>query len=679
VAVGAAPTTAPPRGGSAEDAIRALVAPLERLDARLLAALPDSDGETDALSGTAVEPGSALAWLEQAYGLSAFDVEVVLLAVAPELDRRYEAVFSQLAGDGRLRRPTIDVALRVLCDSALERVERRARFSAGAPLLRHGLVWLAGDPAIVEPPLLSRQVVPDAQVMALLLDEPGLDPRVERYCRLVEPEPPAAAPTESEARIVAMLAAEPSSELRVVLRASERAGGQRVGERIAHADGRPLLLVDCDALAGGTDDVPGALRLALREARFHGALPVLQDIETLSPAGPILAALDELPGVALLCTATAAGEVWAKLVPGAVAIALPAADAAVRRAHWEDALAAAGARLGDEDVEALAARFRLGPGEIDDAVAGAARSARLDAALAGDEPRGPDRRAVFAAARGQAGHELAGLARKVELGYGFDDLVLPPERVAQLRELLDHVAHRTRVYDEWGFARKHPQSTGLSALFAGPPGTGKTMAAGVIARELALDLYRIDLSSVVSKYIGETERNLDQVFTAAERSNAILFFDEADALFGKRTEIRDAHDRYANIEISYLLQRVEDYDGVVILASNLRNNIDKAFARRLRFTIEFPMPDEAARRRMWEGVWPEQLPRDPDLDFAALAARFDLSGSGIRDAVMSAAFLAAADGRRVSTDHLLHAIRREYENARRVIPEGAFDLRKGPP
>jgi hypothetical protein len=682
VAVGAAPTMAPPRGGSAADAIRALVGPLERLDSRLLAALPDGDGARrdwpDAGGGTPVAPGTALDWLTREHDLSEFDADVLLLAVAPELDRRYETVFAQLAGDARVLRPTVDVALRLLCATALERVERRARFSAGAPLLRHGLASLAGDST-----LLSRQVVPDPQVLALLLDEPGLDARLVHCCRLIEPDAPGEATSGREAQVGATLVAERLAEstgLRVMLHAPERAAGPRVGERIAHADGRSLLVVDCGALVGAVEDAPAALRLALREARFHGAVAVLQDVEALSPQAPdrppapIVAALDEQPGVTLLCTTTPHAHAWAKLLSQAVAIELPPPEAAARRQLWERALAGVATRLERDDLDALAARFRLGPSEIAGAVTGAARAARLDAALAGGEAAAPDRLDVFAAARRQAGQELARLARKVELGYGFDDLVLPPDRLAQLRELLAHVAHRVRVFEDWGFARKHPQSTGLSALFAGPPGTGKSMAAGVIARELALDLYRIDLSTVVSKYIGETESNLDRVFSAAERSNAILFFDEADALFGKRTEIRDAHDRYANLEVSYLLQRMEDYDGVVILASNLRNNIDKAFARRIRFTIEFPMPDEAERLRIWEQVWPEELPRDPDLDFAGLAARFDLSGSGIRNVVMSAAFLAASDGGRVSAGHLTHAIRREYENARRVAPDGAFDV-----
>jgi SpoVK/Ycf46/Vps4 family AAA+-type ATPase len=230
------------------------------------------------------------------------------------------------------------------------------------------------------------------------------------------------------------------------------------------------------------------------------------------------------------------------------------------------------------------------------------------------------------------------------------------------------------VYDDWGFGARHGHASGVTVLFSGPPGTGKTMAAGVIARRLGLDLYRIDLSSVVSKYVGETEQNLDRIFAAAEISNAILLFDEADALFGRRTETRDAHDRYANLEVSYLLQRVETYDGVAILASNLRKNIDDAFTRRMRFAIEFPLPGEAERRRIWERVWPEELPLEAGLDAGELAARFDLAGGGIRNVAVAAAFLAAADGGRVRLEHVLQATRREYEKTRRILHDGEFSL-----
>jgi SpoVK/Ycf46/Vps4 family AAA+-type ATPase len=234
------------------------------------------------------------------------------------------------------------------------------------------------------------------------------------------------------------------------------------------------------------------------------------------------------------------------------------------------------------------------------------------------------------------------------------------------------VKYRERVYGEWGFDQKLSLGKGLSVLFSGPSGTGKTMAAEIIAGALGLELYKIDLSTVVSKYIGETEKNLSRIFVEAETSNAILFFDEADALFGKRSEVKDSHDRYANIEIGYLLQRMEEYEGVVILATNFRKNMDEAFVRRLQFTVEFPFPNEYDRRKIWEGIWPEDTPRDPALDLDFMARRFEITGGNIRNIALAAAFLAADDGNVVTMNHLLHGTKREFQKMGKVVAENEF-------
>ena len=223
------------------------------------------------------------------------------------------------------------------------------------------------------------------------------------------------------------------------------------------------------------------------------------------------------------------------------------------------------------------------------------------------------------------------------------------------------ITHKEHVLNTWGFDQKLSLGKGATALFAGPSGTGKTMAAEVIANEVKLDLYKIDLAGVVSKYIGETEKNLDRIFSAAEGTNAILFFDEADALFGKRSEVRDSHDRYANIEISYLLQKMDAYQGTAILASNLRQHMDESFIRRLAFTVLFPFPDEAHRLSIWKGIWPLQTPLAEDLGFDYLADRFKLSGGNIKNIALAAAFLAAQDGGVVQMSHLLRGVEREYQ------------------
>jgi SpoVK/Ycf46/Vps4 family AAA+-type ATPase len=268
---------------------------------------------------------------------------------------------------------------------------------------------------------------------------------------------------------------------------------------------------------------------------------------------------------------------------------------------------------------------------------------------------------LYAAGREQSNQKLTELSVKVSPKYGWSDIVLAEEKIIQLKEICSQVKNRYCVFDRWGFREKLSYGKGLSVLFSGSPGTGKTMAAQVMAGELQLDLYKIDLSSIVSKYIGETEKNLAGIFHEAETSNAILFFDEADALFGKRTEVSDAHDRYANIETGFLLQKMEEYEGVVILATNLRKNMDEAFTRRIRFIVEFPFPDEKNRLHIWKVHFPGQAPLAEDIDYEFLARQFPISGGSIRNIVLNAAFLAAQNGRMIGMEHILDSAKREYE------------------
>jgi SpoVK/Ycf46/Vps4 family AAA+-type ATPase len=228
------------------------------------------------------------------------------------------------------------------------------------------------------------------------------------------------------------------------------------------------------------------------------------------------------------------------------------------------------------------------------------------------------------------------------------------------------------VYGDWGFDRKLSTGKGLNVLFAGPSGTGKTMAAEIIASELGLDLYKIDLAAIVSKYIGETEKNLDRIFREGQTSNAILFFDEADALFGKRSEVRDSHDRYANIEMAYLLQKMDEYEGAVILATNLRKNMDEAFARRMHFAVEFPIPEEADRYRIWQNIFPREAPLATENDLSFLARQFKITGGNIKNIALSAAFLAAQDGRCITMENIIWATKREYQKMGKLCTENDF-------
>jgi SpoVK/Ycf46/Vps4 family AAA+-type ATPase len=350
---------------------------------------------------------------------------------------------------------------------------------------------------------------------------------------------------------------------------------------------------------------------------------------------------------------------------GVLSLRVDVLDRAHARDCWRRHVAARGVTLPEPDFTLLADRFRL----TADQIADAADCAVNDASWAGADVTVDD---FCAAARAESGHELTKLARKVTPKYKWDEIILPHDQMAQLREICEQAEYRETVFGSWGFGRKLSLGKGLNILFSGPPGTGKTMAAEVIANELKLDLYKIDLSQIVSKYIGETEKNLDRVFTAAEHSNAILFFDEADALFGKRSEVKDSHDRYANIEIGYLLQKMEEYEGIAILATNVKQNIDEAFVRRIQAIVEFPFPNEIERARVWQVIFPQEAPIHGDVDFPALARCVRLASGNIRSIARASAFYAAADGGVISMEHLLKASRREYQKLGRTWTESEW-------
>jgi SpoVK/Ycf46/Vps4 family AAA+-type ATPase len=529
-----------------------------------------------------------------------------------------------------------------------------------------------------EAPLLAHGFRLDAQIVDVLLGQNGLDRRLASFCETIWPSvAPDALQLDATTRphLASLFrdAASSRKPLRLYFRGPHGSGKRRTAEALAGACGKCLLRADLGRIQSADVGFEEAVRLMFREAWLQGAVLYLDDLDSLRNAERTAAAYEYV----LECLADQGGVVilagtvpWVpprRVTTGTLEVRFDTPDLAGRRASWQSVLASQGIVLGDSELDTLAGRFRLTPGQIAEAV----RVGEHHAVCRGNGEGLPTVTLgdLAVAARAQSGHELASLARKVEPIYTWADIVLPEDSVAQLRELCARVIQGPRVLGDWGFGRKLSQGKGANALFAGPSGTGKTMAAEIIANELGLDLYKIDLSGVVSKYIGETEKNLDRIFRAAENANAILLFDEADALFGKRSEVRDSHDRYANIEISYLLQKMEQYEGVAILATNLRQNLDEAFVRRLAFTVHFPFPGEEDRRRIWAGIWPEATPQTGDVDLDLLARQFKLSGGNIKNVALAAAFFAANDGGAVTMGHLLHAIRREYQKMGKTLSE----------
>ena len=619
----------------------------------------------------------ALDRLGEAFDLATFDRNAIAVVLAPELDLRYERLFGFLQDDVTRRRPTVDLLLNLLCTTAQAKLLQRSRFAAGAPLIRHDLIHLAADANQASSSLLTQSVHLDGQVVRILLGERDLDGRLAPFARVVKPgvsfaSLPLDARSASGLRSLAAGSAGDGRRLRVCLWGRGPLKRQ-AAEAMAREGGLPLLLFDLAAAPEARADLWTALGILFRESWHHNAVLCIDPGEaprneaSEAQTRCLLERLAGFDGPLILLGRRPWANAASPVGPRMTFVRLPESGYAVRRECWRGALAARGVALEEHVRDALASRFRFAADRIDESAALA-----VDRALwrGADQPTPAD---FFAAARSASGNSLDSLARKIEPRYSWEDLVLPADTLAQLREICQRVEHRHRVLEEWGFESKLSLGKGVTALFAGPSGCGKTMAAEIVAREVGLGLYQVDLSGIVSKYIGETEKNLERVFAAAEEASAILFFDEADALFGKRSEVRDSHDRYANIEISYLLQRMDAYDGVAILATNLRHNLDEAFIRRLAFTVHFPFPDGADRRRIWTGIWPGDTPLSEDLDFDLLSTRFKLNGGNIKNIALAAAFFAAQDGGTVAMRHVVRATRREFQKMGQMLGPQELD------
>ncbi|WP_212912011.1 ATP-binding protein [Streptomyces sp. TS71-3] len=628
---------------------------------------PRPAGGEHAVYGPGEPPGAPVTRLQRlaaAFGLLPLDVELLLVALAPDIDARFERLYGYLNDDLTRRRATIGLALE-LCEVP-PAGPARFRFSPAAPLVAGGLVQLFE----ADRPLLSRVLrVPD-RVTAHLLGDEEPDARLHG---LVRPgRGTGRRPADPLTTRVAAAAATGSGLVHLHDRGGD-AGGLAV-EALLHCGRRPLVL-DIAALTAGP--VPEELPQVLAtEARLSSGGLVLGPLETLAPERPerarllreVCAAAAGLP----LITYGARGwdPLWTSQGPVPFTVAPLTAEHRLRQ--WRDALTgAAGADRApavlppDDELAAAVASYRLDAEQVHRAAAVAVRIAAADGrAVHGDDLR--------TAVRAQNGAGLERLARRIEPVVGWADLVLPEPTRRQLHELALRARHREQVLGQWRMRPGGGRGRGVIALFAGESGTGKTMSAEVVAAELGMDLYVVDLSTVVDKYIGETEKNLERIFTEAAGVNGILLFDEADAVFGRRSQVKDAHDRHANVESAYLLQRMESFDGIAVLTTNLRANLDEAFTRRLDVVADFPMPDEAQRRALWDRCLGAALPRDEGLDLDFCARRFELAGGSIRACAVTAAYLAAEAGRPLGMAQVVSAVMQEYRKLGRLVLESEF-------
>ena len=584
--------------------------------------------------------------LAATFGLDPVDVDLLLVGLAADVDPRFEQFFGYLNDDVTRRRPSAAVALE-LAGVALSSANGHAHLLHG-PLITGGLVELED----ADRPFPSRAVrVPD-RVVSYLLGDDAPDAALAGI-RAELPDVPWGDPGP-------LARALDDGVTLAYLREPATGSGRVLAVEALRLTGHRQLLIDLDKLQQQAD-ADRLARIAAREARLSGAGLVAGPIKAVRERPALLHHLVADPLPLLLVGDLSWDPEWTAEPP--LLVAVPSSTHAERRQVWQFALAGQ-----DTDADSLAATapYRLRPEEV----ARAAKSARVQATLAPGHRISAEHLRV--GARSENGSALERLARRVEPAVGWADLVLPPNVLTALNEVALRARHREKVLGDWRMRPGGGRGIGVAALFAGDSGTGKTMSAEVIADDLGLELYVVDLATVVDKYVGETEKNLERIFAAAAGVNALLLFDEADAVFGRRSEVRDAHDRYANIESAYLLQRMETFDGLAILATNLRANIDEAFTRRLDVLVDFPLPDARQRRALWDRCLGTTVQRAPDVDLEFCAEAFELAGGSIRSAAVTAAYLAAADAGVIGMRHVVNAVHREYRKLGRLCLESEF-------
>ena len=617
---------------------------------------PVADPEAEAVRGALAERVAQLraegtrvrlAEMALAFGLEPLDVDLLLVALAPDLDPSFERLYGYLNDDVTRRRASVGLALD-LCGRAMTDGWARGRLAARAPLVAGGVLVVEDN----DRPVLGRSLrVPDRVVDHLLgSDEPDA---------LLAPLLVVPGPWPGREDSMAEMAIDAGVKLFYLQEKTGSAALSYMVAGLARA-GREAVSIDL-GLLGGSEETSHLAAVAGREARLRGAALVVAHVDALGGRAPAeMKAWAEAAGVVALTGTHPWDPRWSTRPP--LLVDVPAQAEAERVSSWATALPSVAAR---PSLARAVAAYRLTPEQV---------RLAADAANQGASARGADVEAedLQAGARSQNASGLEKLARRISPRASWDDLVVPRLVEGQLRSIAGRVRQRGRVLDDWRLGGRASRGQGVTTLFAGDSGTGKTMSAEVVAGSLGLDLYVIDLSTVVDKYIGETEKNLDRIFVEAERVNGVLLFDEADAIFGKRSEVKDARDRYANVEVAYLLQRMEQFEGLAVLTTNLRANVDEAFLRRIDVLVEFPVPDAHSRAQLWAKHLTPELPVAGHLDLGFLASAFELSGGNIRNVVLAAAFEAAEQDAPVSMSHLVRATSAEYRKLGRLCVEAEF-------
>jgi hypothetical protein len=613
---------------------------------------------------SASSSNNALSTLCDLFGLSDFERDILLLCLGMEIDANWGFLCSNAPGHHpKLPYPTFSLAIAVFPTVYWQ------AFTPSAPLRKWQMIHIGEGAALNLSPLRI-----DERILHYLM---GFDHLDEKLQGIVEPltgtnETQVASHRQLAEQLATTWAQTVGTRLPIIQLCGDEVGSKRaIASTACRLLNVNLHLMSAKAITNFRNhEINDLLRLWSRESMLTNSALLLDcdEIDTTDPAKDAVIArlMENISNPLILST----GERRRSLQRPLISIEVHKPSTSEQRIIWQNALGEAASSLNGQ-VDTLVSHFSLNAATIH-TVCTEAKGKSQETFPRTDvidrvSSQSPLSTLLWDTCRSQARPRLDELAQPIEPGATWDDLVLPELQRQVLRDIAAHVRQRAKVYEQWGFGKKGGRGLGISALFAGASGTGKTMAAEVIAGELRLDLYRIDLSQVVSKYIGETEKNLRRVFDAAEAGGAILLFDEADALFGKRSEVKDSHDRHANIEVGYLLQRMESYRGLAILTTNLKGSLDQAFLRRIRFVVQFPFPDASQRAEIWQRIFPRQTPTQ-DLDPSKLA-KLNVSGGNIRNIALNAAFLAADAGEPVEMKHILQSAKSEYAKLERPLTD----------
>lgn len=553
----------------------------------------------------------------------------MIVVAGPELDLRYQTVYSYLNNDATKKFPTADLVHR-LCGTPLSDIRTLVDKGLATAVDQGATDPWAARPLTVREPVRGFLLGSPARQVPTVIARQSVISEVEKLDR-------------SSGRFSSV----------VILRYDDRADALGFINGVAQTQGVHFI----------SPETPPSDRLdqwcidCKTTQLLHrcGLFIEFNESGSTTLVGATSAALEGCPFPIVLAVPA---DLTLPSHLGGMTVSLPPTNIADRMHSWKSELLRHGHSVNDEDIRSVARHFRLSPTAIG------------HSAQKLEHGKSVGRAELFDAARGSTPNGLGTLAKKLTVNLSINDLVLPPATMSRLRELADAILNRFDVFDQWGFAQ-NGETASLRALFSGPSGTGKSLSAAILGQQTGLDVYRVDLASLVSKYIGETEKNIDNVFRAAERCNAILFLDECEAILGKRSEQKDAHDRYANIETAYLLQRMEDHDGVLVLATNIRRNIDDAFARRIHLEIEFPAPDRESREALWRNAIPAAAPC-AEIDYTFLAGQFKLTGGEIRNLALSAAFLARQAGTPIGMEHIVNCLARHGTKQGKLPSPGEF-------